>query len=374
MGAGIHPFAKTEDFTISASLIHHKYYLWSIRDVFSFKLIRETIDYAMKNFWQELPKPFFVLAPMEAVTDVVFRHVVEAAGGPDVYFTEFTNAASYFNEKGRASTRGRLAFTEDEQPMVAQIWGNNPEYFEFMAKGLAEQGFAGIDINMGCPAKDVVKTGAGSGLIRDPERAAELIAAAKKSGLPISVKTRLGDLKPDEWKDWLTHILKQDIVNLTIHLRTRKEMSKVPAHFELIHEIKKLRDKISPQTLLTINGDIRDREHGLELVKEYGVDGVMIGRGVFADPYAFAKEIREHSREELLGLLNMQLDLFDTYSKELEPRKFDPLKRFFKIYVRNFEGAAELREKMMHAKTTNEVRELIAQVITQNPVESLASL
>lgn len=316
----------------------------------------------MNNFWQELPKPFFVMAPMEAVTDVVFRHVVKAAGGPDVYFTEFTNAASYFSEKGRASTRGRLAFSEDEQPMVAQIWGTNPEYFEFMARGLAEQGFAGIDINMGCPAKDVVKTGAGSGLIRDPERAAELIAAAKKSGLPISVKTRLGDLKQEEWTAWLTHILKQDIVNLTIHLRTRKEMSKVPAHYELIHDIKKLRDEIAPQTLLTINGDIRDREHGLELVKEYGVDGVMIGRGVFADPYAFAIEKCEHSREELLGLLTMQLDLFDKYSKELEPRKFDPLKRFFKIYVRNFEGAAELRDQMMHTKTTDEVRALIQTV------------
>jgi len=314
----------------------------------------------MNNFWQTLPKPFFVLAPMEAVTDVVFRHVVEAAGGPDVYFTEFTNAASYFSEKGRASTRGRLAFTEDEQPMVAQIWGNNPEYFEFMAKGLAEQGFAGIDINMGCPAKDVVKTGGGSGLIRDPQRAAELIAATKKGGLPVSVKTRLGDIRQEEWTDWLTHILKQDIANLTIHLRTRKEMSKVPAHFELIHEIKKLRDEIAPQTLLTINGDIRDREHGLELVKEYGVDGVMIGRGVFSDPYAFAKEKREHSREELLGLLHMQLDLFDKYNEELEPRKFDPLKRFFKIYVRNFEGASELREKLMHTKSTQEVRELLA--------------
>lgn len=318
----------------------------------------------MKNFWQELPKPFFVLAPMEAVTDVVFRHVVEAAGGPDVYFTEFTNAASYFNEKGRTSTRGRLAFTDDEQPMVAQIWGNNPEYFAFMAKGLAQQGFAGIDINMGCPVKDVVKTGAGSGLIRNPERAAELIAAAKTSGLPVSVKTRLGDIKQEEWTEWLTHLLKQDVTNLTIHLRTRKEMSKVPAHFELLHDIKKLRDKVAPQTLLTINGDVRDREHGLALVKKYGVDGVMIGRGIFADPYAFAKEKREHSREELLGLLNMQLDLFDKYNEELEPRKFDPLKRFFKIYVRNFDGASELRDKMMHAKTTDEVRALIVPVLS----------
>lgn len=314
----------------------------------------------MKNFWQDLPKPFFILAPMEAVTDVVFRHVVEVAGGPDVYFTEFANAASYFSEKGRASTRGRLAFTEDEQPMVAQIWGTNPEQFEFMAHGLKAQGFAGIDINMGCPAKDVVKTGAGSGLIRDPARAAELIAATKRAGLPVSVKTRLGDVKTDEWTTWLTHILQQDVANLTIHLRTRKEMSKVPSHFELLHDIKKLRDTIAPGTLLTINGDIRDREHGEKLVDEYGVDGVMIGRGIFSDPFAFAKEKREHTKEELMALLSLQLDLFDKYAAELEPRKFDPLKRFFKIYVRGFDGAAELRDALMHAKTTAEVRSLLA--------------
>ncbi|MDB5162157.1 MAG: dihydrouridine synthase DuS [Candidatus Saccharibacteria bacterium] len=313
----------------------------------------------MKNFWQDLPKPFFILAPMEAVTDVVFRHVIDTAGSPDIYFTEFTNAASYFSEKGRDSTKGRLAFTKDEQPIVAQIWGSNPEHFGFMAKGMKDLGFVGVDINMGCPAKDVIKTGGGSGMIRDPERAAAVIAATKESGLPVSVKTRLGDVKTEEFTEWLTHILKQDIVNLTIHLRTRKEMSKVPAHYELISEIKKLRDEIAPQTLLTINGDIRDRAHGLELVETYGVDGVMIGRGVFTNPYAFAKDIREHSREELLGLLEQQLDLFDKYSKELEPRKFDPLKRFFKIYVRDFEGAAELRDALMHTKSTDEVRALL---------------
>jgi tRNA-dihydrouridine synthase len=243
--------------------------------------------------------------------------------------------------------------------MVAQIWGNNPEHFEFMAKGLKEQGFKGIDINMGCPDKSVVKGGAGSGLIRNPELAAELIAAAKTAGLPVSVKTRLGDVRTDEFTAWLSHILKQDIVNLTIHLRTRKEMSKVPAHYELISEIKKLRDELAPQTLLTINGDIRDRQHGLELVEQYGVDGVMIGRGIFTNPFAFETETREHSREELLGLLRLQLDLFDKYSTELEPRRFDPLKRFFKIYVRDFPDASTLREKLMHTKDTDEVRALL---------------
>lgn len=314
----------------------------------------------MKNFWLDLPKPFFILAPMEAVTDVVFRHVVAEAARPDIFFTEFTNAASFASEKGVHSTRGRLAFTEDEHPMVAQIWGNNPENFAFMARGLADMGYKGIDINMGCPDKAVVKQGSGSGLIGCTAESAALIAAAKEGGLPVSVKTRLGSTRIDEWKPWLTHLLEQDIVNLTIHLRTRKEMSKVPAHFELIPEIKALRDEIAPGTLLTINGDIRDRAHGEELVKKYGVDGVMIGRGIFHNPFAFETTSTEHSREELLGLLRLQLDLHDKYSTELEPRRFDPLKRFFKIYVREFEGAPELRDQLMHTKNTDEVRALLS--------------
>lgn len=313
----------------------------------------------MESFWNTLPKPFFALAPMEAVTDVVFRHVVSSAASPDVFFTEFTSSAGYCSPKGRHSTKGRLTFTGDEQPIVAQIWGNDPEQFREMSKDLKTMGFAGIDINMGCPVTNVATKGCGSGLIREPELAAELIAAAKEGGLPVSVKTRLGYTRVDEWKDWLTHILKQDIVNLTIHLRTRKEMSKVDAHFELITAIKKLRDEIAPHTLLTINGDIRDRQHGEELVKAYGVDGVMIGRGIFHNPYAFSTTSKEHSKEELLGLLHTQLDLHDQYSRELEPRKFDPLKRFFKIYVRGFEGAGELRDKLMHTRSTDEVREVL---------------
>jgi tRNA-dihydrouridine synthase len=313
----------------------------------------------MNNFWNELPRPFFILAPMEAVTDVVFRHVVASAAQPDIFFTEFTNASSYCSPQGAHSTRGRLAFTEDEHPMVAQIWGNKPEQFSQMAKGLAEMGYMGIDINMGCPDKAVVKGGSGSALIKQPEVAAELIAAAKEGGLPVSVKTRLGYSNTDEWKDWLTHLLKQDIVNLTVHLRTRKEMSKVDAHFEMIPEIKKLRDEVAPHTLLTVNGDIRDRQHGEELVEKYGIDGVMIGRGIFTNPYAFETTPQTHSREELLGLLRLQLDLHDKYSKELGERKFEPLKRFFKIYVREFDGASELRDKLMHTKSTEEVRKIL---------------
>jgi tRNA-dihydrouridine synthase len=308
------------------------------------------------NFWNNLPRPFFVLAPMEDVTDVVFRHVVSTAARPDVFFTEFTNSESYCHPEGKQSVRGRLTFTEDEQPIVAHIWGDKPEHFKQMSVGMAEAGFKGLDLNMGCPVPNVASNGKGAGLIRRPDHAAELIEAAKAGGLPVSVKTRLGYTYVDEWHDWLKKVLEQDIANLSIHLRTRKEMSKFDAHWELIPEIKKLRDEVAPHTLLTINGDIPDRQTGLQLVDQYGVDGVMIGRGVFKNPFAFEKEPQEHTSEELLDLLRLHLDLFDKYSK-LEPRQFKPLRRFFKIYVRGFRGASELRNDLMETETTEEVRE-----------------
>ena len=312
-----------------------------------------------ENFWHDLPRPFFVLAPMEDVTNVVFRHVVSEAARPDVFFTEFTNTESYCHPKGKESVRGRLTFTEDEQPIVAHIWGDKPELFKSMSIDMAKLGFKGLDINMGCPAHNVAPKGKGCGLIRRPNVAADLIQAAKAGGLPVSVKTRLGYIEVDEWRDWLRHIFEQDIVNLSIHLRTKREMSDVPAHWELIPEIKKLRDEVAPQTLLTINGDIPNRQVGLELAEKYDVDGVMIGRGIFKNPFAFEKEPQEHSPMELLSLLRRHLDLHDKYTKEFEPRPFKPLRRFFKIYVRDFRGASELRNQLMTTESTNEVREML---------------
>ncbi|MCD8820494.1 tRNA-dihydrouridine synthase [Staphylococcus gallinarum] len=311
-----------------------------------------------ENFWRELPRPFFILAPMEDVTDIVFRHVVSEAARPDVFFTEFTNTESFCHPEGVHSVRGRLTFSEDEQPMVAHIWGDKPEHFREMSIGMAEMGFKGIDLNMGCPVANVASKGKGSGLILRPETAAEIIQAAKAGGLPVSVKTRLGYYDIDEWRDWLKHVFEQDIANLSIHLRTRKEMSKVDAHWELIAEIKKLRDEIAPNTLLTINGDIPDRKTGLELAEKYGIDGVMIGRGIFHNPYAFEKEPREHTSKELLGLLRLHLALFNKYSKD-EPRQYKPLRRFFKIYVRGMRGASELRHQLMQTQTTDEAIALL---------------
>ncbi|HDV4330247.1 TPA: tRNA-dihydrouridine synthase [Staphylococcus aureus] len=311
-----------------------------------------------ENFWSELTRPFFILAPMEDVTDIVFRHVVSEAARPDVFFTEFTNTESFCHPEGIHSVRGRLTFSEDEQPMVAHIWGDKPEQFRETSIQLAKMGFKGIDLNMGCPVANVAKKGKGSGLILRPDVAAEIIQATKAGGLPVSVKTRLGYYEIDEWKDWLKHVFEQDIANLSIHLRTRKEMSKVDAHWELIEAIKNLRDEIAPNTLLTINGDIPDRKTGLELAEKYGIDGVMIGRGIFHNPFAFEKEPREHTCKELLDLLRLHLSLFNKYEKD-EIRQFKSLRRFFKIYVRGIRGASELRHQLMNTQSIAEARALL---------------
>ncbi|WP_457831193.1 tRNA dihydrouridine synthase [Staphylococcus aureus] len=311
-----------------------------------------------ENFWSELPRPFFILAPMEDVTDIVFRHVVSEAARPDVFFTEFTNTESFCHPEGIHSVRGRLTFSEDGQPVVAHIWGDKPEQFRETSIQLAKMGFKGIDLNMGCPVANVAKKGKGSGLILRPDVAAEIIQATKAGGLPVSVKTRLGYYEIDEWKDWLKHVFEQDIANLSIHLRTRKEMSKVDAHWELIEAIKNLRDEIAPNTLLTINGDIPDRKTGLELAEKYGIDGVMIGRGIFHNPFAFEKEPREHTCKELLDLLRLHLSLFNKYEKD-EIRQFKSLRRFFKIYVRGIRGASELRHQLMNTQSIAEARALL---------------
>lgn len=332
------------------------------------------------NIWQKLQKPFTILAPMEGVTDVVFRRVIARAGRPDLFYTEFTNVTSFASEKGRHDALTRLSVCESDPPIIAQIWGKNPEHFAIVAAELEDLGFQGLDINMGCPDRHVNKTGGGAAMIRTPDLAIACINETKKmTKLPVSVKTRLGFTYIDEYQKWLPLILEQNIANLTIHLRTRKEMSKVPAHFELIPEIVKMRDYIAPETKLTINGDIQDLRQVKKLAQIYpAVDGFMIGRGVFLNPFCFTERIQEArggdvSILELLKLFKYHLDCFDERSMELSKKglryPFEPLKRMFKVYVNSFDGASELRVKLMDCKNTVELRKIIDQFVLQNGIE-----
>ena len=339
------------------------------------KVVGKSAKQAEQNIWQTLPHGFTVLAPMEGVTDVVLRAVIERAGAPDLFFTEFTNVSSFASEKGRKNALERLDLkitknldrAPKSTPVIAQIWGKNPTHFAKTATALETLGFSGLDINMGCPDRHVNKAGGGAAMIRTPDLALECIKQAKAhTKLPVSVKTRLGYSKIDEYQVWLPLLLEQKLAALTVHLRTKKEMSKVPAHYELIPEIIKLRNEITPKTKLIINGDIKDLKHAKELSEKYPeIDGFMIGRGVFQNPFCFNRNYvdKQPTREELQALLNYHLDLFDLRQKELESRDskyaYEPLKHFFKIYINNFPGASELRTKLMECKNTDEVRYII---------------
>lgn len=305
---------------------------------------------------------------MEDVTDTVFRRIVAKNGRPDVFFTEFTNIDA-LDTKGWETVSKRLIYTEEERPLVAQIWGLRPEKYYEAAKRLVAMGFDGIDINMGCPERSVVKHGACSALIKDHPRAKEIIDATKRGAngeVPVSVKTRIGfnQIQTEEWTGFL---LEQDLPVLTVHGRTVKEMSKVPAHWDEIGKVVRLRDQMSIGTLIVGNGDVESYRDGLEKAKTYGVDGIMIGRGVFHNFYIFdkTKNWSEATTGEKLAIMRSHILL---YEKTWEGKKhYQILKKFFKIYVSGFDGASDVRAKFMETKTAEEALRLL-QTLLSDPL------
>lgn len=317
----------------------------------------------MQNIWQKLSKPIFILAPMDDVTDTVFRQIIGDLAPPDLYYTEFTSVDGLTSEQGREAVSRRLQYTEAERPLIAQIWGNNPEKFYESAKLCKELGFDGIDINMGCPEKSVVRRGMCSGLINTPELAGKIIQRTKDGArdLPVSVKTRLGMRQIQS--EWIEFLLKQDIPALIIHGRTVKEMSKVPAHWDEIKKVVEMRNEIAPKTLIIGNGDVASYEDGISKVKETGVDGIMIGRGIFKNLWIFKKsgKLPSLTIEERLNHLLKHSRLFvKTWG---ETKSFAILKKFYKIYISDFEGASELRVKFMETKNLTEVETLVRQTL-----------
>ena len=325
------------------------------------------------NFYQKLPKPFFVLAPMDDVTDSVFRRVVADCAAPDLCVTEFVNADG-LQSAGRSKLLKKLRFTEGEVPLIAQIWGKDPENFRKTAEQIADGTFArefglpegvnfvGIDLNMGCPQKSEVGNGTCSALMNDRPLAEKIIKATQEGlagRLPLSIKTRLGYHEVDF--TWIEFLLGFDLDMLTIHGRTKRQMSKVPADWDLIGEVRKLRDKLAPQTLIVGNGDVHDRQHGLELAKKYQLDGIMIGRGIFQDPFAFAAESPWENipKEQRIDLYRKQVQLFaDTWQNRERP--IHTLNKFCKIYINGFDGAKEFREQLMNADSANELLKLLS--------------
>ncbi len=298
---------------------------------------------------------------MDDVTDVVFRSVVADCAPPDLFFTEFVNVDG-LQSRGRDKIIHKLLIDrKTDHKIIAQIWGKTPENFEKCAAEIVEMGFDGVDINMGCPEKNVVNNGCCSALINNRELAHEIIEATKRGAngkIPVSVKTRLGFNQID--LSWHEFLLGHDLDMLTVHLRTRKEMSEVPAHWELARELVELRNRVAPRTKLVGNGDVAGYEHGCHLAEDSGIDGVMIGRGVFHNPYCFAS-VDPWGSTEPKKRIELYLKHVTRFKERWQGRErnFQSLKRFAKVYITGFDGASEIRDACMHVQTIDDMIELL---------------
>ncbi|MEN9390588.1 MAG: hypothetical protein RLZZ283_688 [Candidatus Parcubacteria bacterium] len=314
------------------------------------------------SFWDTTARPIFVLAPMADVTDAAFRRVIAkyskvADGVPYITWTEFVSADGLARapEEGKKKLLADLMYTDAERPIVAQFFGSNPENMEYAARLAHELGFDGVDINMGCPDKSIEKQGAGAAHIKNPVRAREVIAAAIRGaqGLPVSVKTRLGYNK-DELEEWLPVLLESGLAAVTIHARTRKEMSLVPARWERVQRAVEIRDEMKSSTLILGNGDVQNVAHARTLIAETGADGAMLGRAIFGNPWLFSNHVP--TLEEKLNVMVEHTKLFE----ELLPHKsFMIMKKHYKAYVNGFDGAAELRAELMQASDALHVEAIV---------------
>jgi len=319
----------------------------------------------MKKFWEKLPKPFFCLAPMADVTDAAFRRMFAKYGKPDVTWTEFVSADGLVSE-GRKVLQYDLLYSEKERPIVVQLFSSNPTKMREAACYVAGLGFDGIDINMGCPDKSVEKQGAGAAMMKDQNKAREIIQAVKDGikdskkkntkNMSISVKTRIGYSK-NQINEWIPFLLEQDIDALTVHARTRKEMSLVPARWEHVKEVVEIRNKMKVKTKIIGNGDVRDLKHGVELAKETGCDGVMIGRAVFGAPWIFSRHEKIPTIEQKLKIMLEHTKLYEKLLGKV--KNFANMKKHFKAYVNGFDGAKELRVKLMETHSYKEVEKIV---------------
>ncbi len=296
---------------------------------------------------------------MEDVTDTVLRQVIARCGKPAVFFTEFTNVEGMFS-KGEKHVVHRLQYTEIERPLVAQIWGSQPENFSKAASKLIALGFSGVDLNMGCPAQGPVGRGVCSGLMNNRPQAKEIIAATKEGAagiIPVSVKTRLGFRAMDF--DWIQFVLEQKPAVLTVHLRTVSEKSKVPAHWDKLKTVVEMRDALSRETLIVGNGDIKSLNEARQKVAAAGADGAMIGRGIFENPYLFSENIAlsDKTQQEKMQLLLDHMRLWqDTWGNT---KHFPTLRKFFKVYANGFPGAQELRMQLMETQNPEETEHIV---------------
>ena len=309
---------------------------------------------------------FFVLAPMADVTDAAFRQIIAKYGKPDMMWTEFVSADGLVlaPENGRKKLLKSLEYSESERPIVAQFFTSSPENMKKAAELASELGFDGVDINMGCPDKSVEKQGAGASLMKNVRLAQELIRAAVEgaNGLPVSVKTRTGYIRP-ELESWLPEILKEKVAIITIHARTRKEMSKVPARWEFVKRAVEIRNASGKKTLIFGNGDVKNLVEARRRVKETKCDGVMLGRAIFGNPWLFSEH--QPSVEEKLRVLVEHTKLFEKLLGEC--KNFAVMKKHFKAYLSGVtlvKSDVNLRAKLMNTNNAKEVEKIVSDILS----------
>ncbi len=307
------------------------------------------------------------LAPLSDVTDAPFRRIIAKYGKPDVMYTEFVSCGG-LQSSGKEKLMHNLLYTEGERPIVAQIFGARPENFEKTAKLVAGLGFDGIDINMGCPDKSILKQGAGAALINTPELAVQVIEATKRGApnLPISVKTRIGFNK-NELERWIPELLKTGLAAITVHARTKKQMSKVSAQWANIARAVELRNESGKETLIIGNGDVKDVEDGRHKCAQTGADGAMLGRAIFGNPWLFNKCMNKEDIpvEEVLGVMVEHAKLFEELLGGV--KSFSVMKKHFKAYIPPVPEARKLRIKLMDTENVEEVKEHVKEFITSLP-------
>lgn len=306
------------------------------------------------------------MAPMKDVTDAAFRQVVAKRGAPAVFWTEFVSADGLYHTcEGQTFTDETnpllrdLQFMEEQRPIVAQIFSSKPDMIAYATKLVAELGFDGVDINMGCPDRAIEKQGCGAAMIKNPKLAQEIIRAVQKaSDLPVSVKTRIG-YNTESLDEWLTALLKTSPAAITLHLRTRKDMSLVPADWELMKKAVEIRNRVNPDVLLIGNGDVQDLEDARMKVTEAGCDGAMLGRAMFGNPWVFAG--RKSEQVPLTEKLAALIELAQDFEKLMPRKNFSILKKHIKAFVTGFDGAAELRAKLMETDSATALETVVAQ-------------
>ena len=370
------------------------------------------------SFWQSLPRPIFGLAPMDGVTDAAFRHVVAEQGPPDVMFTEFTHVTDVC--RGADATMTPLIYREGERPIVAQLYGKDPDLFYVATQVACELGFDGIDLNMGCPSRCVASSGSGAGLIRTPDLARAIIRAARQgiqdwaqghglAGLglkssrlsliermnrtrgaggpavrrpvPLSIKTRLGcdDVVIDQW---IGLLLDESPAAITIHGRTLAQMYRGEADWRAIARAAQAARGTS--TLILGNGDIRSLDEALRRIDGSGVHGVLVGRGTLGEPWFFRE--KEPARRGRIGLdiaesrrsLHPEVSLQERFQTLLAharafenlfgPARFPHMRKHLGWYCKGFPHAAAMRARMVRMNGADEVAATLADVL---PPDSL---